>query len=224
MRLKEIKPGMVIHCKTEDEAKLLSEYGGMPDNFVEYWSKNYKENTCYHLKCGSGWYFGNEQYYSNKGQEITPFTSLIIEEKTYEDGLNEAWEAAKKIVLRKEHGGLPCEDLERIFEREPEREVEYSVFKSLTPQEVISRLKFYKHEKNMRENIKVGDVVEHIRESNVKILVTAVYKDSFDGIKVGQSDECGKIGGCYSGSCFGDFERTGTNIDISSILAEIGKE
>ncbi len=233
MKLKEIKLGMVIHCKTENEAEnLFSVLKSMDITWnigsplrETHFSANNKGN-------GMGYYLNKHgrlegtdiDYYIESEMEITPFSSLIIEEKTYEDGLNDAWDAARKIVLRKEHGGLPCEDLERIFEREPEWEVEYSVFKNLTPQEVISILKAHKQEKYMRENIKVGDVVEHIRESNVKILVTAVYKDCFDGIKVGQSDKCGKLGGCYSGSHFGDFERTGTNIDISSILAEIGKE
>lgn len=233
MKLKEIKPGMVIHCKTENEAEnLFSVLKSMDITWnigsplrETHFSANNKGN-------GMGYYLNKHgrlegtdiDYYIESEMEITPFSSLIIEEKTYEDGLNEAWSAARKIVLRKEHGGLPCEDLEKIFDRELEYEAEYSVFKNLTPQEAISRLKSHEQEMYMRENTKVGDVVVNIKNNNVKLLVTAIYGDYFDGIRVGKSDAHGELGGCFSCSSFGAYERTGTNIDISSILEEIEKE
>lgn len=218
MKLKEIKPGMVIHCKTEKEANMLLwelvHLGYRWWNGKSICELHFEDsvNGCgYWIKNGKAVDWARIGYYRERTAEygeITPFSSLIIEEKTYEDGLNEAWAAAKKIVLRKEHGGLLCKDLERIFEREPEWEVEYSVFKNLTPQEVIAKLEAYEAEKQ----IKVGDVVV----GNIfKGIVTGICNGrAFIMYDDGSSKEI-SIDKC---------QKTGKHIDISSILAEIGKE
>lgn len=218
MRLKEIKPGMVIHCKTKGEAnKLLWELAHLgyrwwnekPINELHF--HNNGEGCGYWVKENKTVDCGVIAYYKERTAEygeITPFSSLIVPEKTYDDGLNEAWAAARKIVLRKEHGGLPCKDLEIIFEREPEWEVEYSVFKNLTPQEVISKLEAYEAEKKIR----VGDVVI----GNIfKGVVTAICNErAFIIYDDGSTKEI-SLDKC---------QKTGKHIDISYILAEIGKE
>lgn len=217
MKLKEIKPGMIIHCKTFEEAnQLLAILDKAGYKWITGFSlvrdTNYRFHeslTCYRIDANRMLVsFCDISFYENNGDEIIEFSSLIIEEKTYEDGLNEAWAAAKKIVLGKEHGGLSCDDLEKIFERDPEWEVEYSVFKNLTPQETIAKLEAYEEEKP----IKVGDVVI----GNIfKGVVTAICNGrAFIMYDDGSSKEI-SINKC---------QKTGKHIDISSILAEIGKE
>lgn len=218
MKLKEIKPGMVIHCKTENEAnRLLCElvYLGYRwwngRSICELHFEDSVNGCGYWIKDNKTVDWGRIGYYKERTAEygeIIPFSSLVIPEKAYEDGLNEAWAAAKKIVLRKEHGGLPCEDLERIFEREPEWEVEYSIFKNLTPQEAISKLEAYEAEKQ----IKVGDVV---MESSNRGVVTRIDGERF------YITWCDGSSGRNSAT---GLKKTGKHIDISSILAEIGKE
>lgn len=74
IKLKEIKPGMVIHCKTQEEADILG---------YDEWYK-YKEETCYRLY-DSGYYsFGYYDHYKRQGCEITEFEDLIIKEEESE--------------------------------------------------------------------------------------------------------------------------------------------
>lgn len=58
----------------------------------------------------------------------------------YEDGLNDAWEAAKRIVLHPQDGGYSCEDFENIFGMQSCSEV----FKKCSPQEVVEKIEGYK--------------------------------------------------------------------------------
>lgn len=68
-----------------------------------------------------------------------------VRNKTYEDGLNEAWEAAKKIVCT---DGYRWRELGEIFGTH----TMHSIFNSYTASEVIDKIKNY-------EGIKVGDEV-----------------------------------------------------------------
>lgn len=229
MKLKEIKPGMVIHCKTEQEAKkllgILSEMNfkwcdrtGVGEDRT-FFDEADECGLCYHVNDSMKLEYARYGYFASREEygEITPFSSLIIEEKTYEDGLNEAWAAAKKIVLGKEHGGLPCEDLGKIFTSEDGWETEYSVLKNLTPQEAIAKLEAYEAEKQ----IKVWDVVEYF---------TAVSNPHF-GIYLSETKDEHWVLTPYCEAPQSlekktgwQFKKTGKHIDISSILAEIGKE
>lgn len=65
--------------------------------------------------------------------------------KTYEDGLNEAWEVARKIVCS---DGYNWSELEGIFERRSTSDI----LKTNTIYEAIDKIKNY-------EGIKVGDEV-----------------------------------------------------------------
>ena len=80
----------------------------------------------------------------------------------------------------------------------------------LTPQEVIAKLEAYEAEKQ----IKVGDVVH---SENETFVVTSVEPSLIRGI-----DENGKTHGYVYPNSY--IIKTGNHIDISSILAEIGKE
>lgn len=223
MKLKEIKPGMVIHCKTEIEAWYLLEHLSKL-GFVWLSGRNLLDDTNYRTHGNETCYefvrdsekrvaFGTYEFYENNRRDIVEFSSLIIKEKTYEDGLNEAWEFVRKV------SDISYKELSNIFGVSMENPWGELIDKH-SASEAISKLEAYEAEKQIR----VGNVVVNTNNSNVKLLVTAIYGDHFDGIKVGQSDAHGKLGSCYSGSSFGMYKRTGINIDISSILAEIGKE
>lgn len=70
---------------------------------------------------------------------------------TTDEGLNDAWELARKITLSTSDGGYSCEELENIFGyRSPA-----SIFKAFTPQEALAKVKAYEE----RNKIKVGDVI-----------------------------------------------------------------
>lgn len=91
MKLKEIKPGMVIHCITEDEANALlnhlAELGHKwisgakltdHNNFSDY------GGTCYVVRTFVVDY-GNKDFYEQRGYKITEFSDLIIPELTAEE-------------------------------------------------------------------------------------------------------------------------------------------
>ncbi len=86
MRLKEIKPGMVIHCKTEEEANALmvelNRLGYTWDSHIKpthhtNW-KTYREETCYRLEDDT-FAYADRGFYASK-YEITEFSDLIIPE------------------------------------------------------------------------------------------------------------------------------------------------
>lgn len=78
MIFKEIKPGMVIHCKTQDEAKCLVEHLNGDRDFIEYWTK-YNQDTHYeisiYLKPTT---FGTRNQYRYSMYRIVEFADLII--------------------------------------------------------------------------------------------------------------------------------------------------
>lgn len=71
---------------------------------------------------------------------------------TTDEGLNDAWELARKITLSTSDGGYSCDELKNIFGyRSPA-----SIFKAFTPQEALAKVKAYEEE---HIRIRVGDVV-----------------------------------------------------------------
>ena len=224
MKLKEIKPGMVIHCKTEIEAWYLLEHLSKL-GFVWLSSRNLLDDTNYRTHGNETCYefirdsekriaFGSYEFYEDNKRDIVEFSSLIIEEKTYEDGLNEAWECAKKIALESfsYKDALTDEELKKAFGT-------FDLEKIMTNNvlDVIAKLEAYEAEKQ----IKVGDVVEYF---------TAVSNPHF-GIYLSEtmdehwvlSPHC-KAPQSLEKKTGWQFKKTGKHIDISSILAEIGKE
>ena len=93
MKLKEIEPGMIIHCKVEEEADSLLEflytlgYSWSSGNSLLA-ENNYKINkdyTCYYLNEGKIISYGTFDYYRDVlGGQITNFTELEISRKLYQ--------------------------------------------------------------------------------------------------------------------------------------------
>lgn len=220
MKLKIIRPNTVIHCKTREESEcLLNElhkYG------IKWRSgeslKEYKFDavsplgTGYWLSKDMGLEWAEISYFTNRTVEygeIIPFSSLIIEEKTYEDGLNDAWAAANKLA------DMMGDTLNAVFgfndsELIRQGTTPFGKAMSLTPQEAIAKLEAYE----AKNPIKVGDVLMSDRGSFLGVATMIVGSNVYILWDDGSSGIRNKK----------EVLKTGKNIDISSILAEIGKE
>ena len=159
-------------------------------------AKNMRNNT-YELK-----------YKNWRGDEYT-LTDYVTDDvlhpvnKSYNEGLNDAWELAKKIVLSDGDGGYSCDELENIFGyRSPA-----SILKVFTPQKSIAKVKAYEEERN---EIKVGDVVK-LKGCYIEGIVTRITETNICYLS--------KDGSCGNSSCNnGDFidsyfEKTGKHFD-----------
>ena len=88
MRLKEIKPGMVIHCKTEEEAKsfikFLHEKGFKWNGGNNLLSNNhfldFHEGTCYKVYEEEYLTVGSFGWFADRNETVTEFSDLIIPE------------------------------------------------------------------------------------------------------------------------------------------------
>lgn len=95
MKLREIKPGMVIHCKTMKEADALCDNLGASSQWKEHWDIC-KEKTCYEIdKDGSLCCSGLMR--SFVGKEIIEFSDLIIPELTPAEVLKICNEICKTV-------------------------------------------------------------------------------------------------------------------------------
>lgn len=121
--------------------------------------------------------------------------------KTYEDGLNEAWELAGKLF------NMQNLELDKIFGKNA-WDI-YEIMKQ-SPQEIAEKFKAWEGSKTFH----VGDVVEEIKIKNGFAIVTRVNKSNklsviWDDGSCGQYDKY-------------DFVKTGRTIDIESLLKQIG--
>lgn len=87
--------------------------------------------------------------------------------EAYENGLNDAWECAKKIVLSTEEGGIPTDTLQRLFGFGW-----YNTIKNISAAYAIITLKerLNKEEEpklSTTDEIKVGDKVRTIKEIDI---------------------------------------------------------
>ncbi len=130
-----------------------------------------------------------------------------LQDKAYQRGLDEAWEAAKKVALYADGGGLSIEELNEIFDCATIQQV----FRKYTLSEVIAKLKAYE-KKQKADELKVGDIVDW---SGEKYIVSYIYDDGCtDLIYL----ECGSVCESVSPDCF---TRTGKHYDITKILEEM---
>lgn len=109
MRLREIKPGMVIHCKTEEEAKILLahlknkgiRWAGDTSMDKTIW-ENYLHNTCYAIYHDKTLRYSDKKHFEMVDREITEFSDLIIPELSPAEVL--------KICNEICHEEAPCND------------------------------------------------------------------------------------------------------------------
>lgn len=134
--------------------------------------------------------------------------TLVPADKTYEQGLGDAWKLVKRAYKFTENARMKIFGCTML-----------SLLESMTPQEALAKLEAYEAEKT----IKQWDVVEY-GSNNTKILVTEIAGETFSGIKITPTNEFGKFGAVYSARNLTDCKKTNYKADLSTILAEIGKE
>ena len=120
----------------------------------------------------------------------------------YQKGLEDAWEAARKIVTMPDRDFINSD----ILDLDPGE----SIFTKYAASKAIAKLKAYEEQKAVDE-IKVGDEV--IDKDGDKTIVTNIHGELFDGL-------------FYDGSTMSDMfledvEKTGRHFDIDKILEEM---
>lgn len=94
IKFKEIKPGMAIHCQTEEEAEKLFKH--LDRLGYKWWSDEslliedtiydrYGKNTCYFIEENKEVTYSDIGFFKSKGYEITEFSDLIEPELTAEE-------------------------------------------------------------------------------------------------------------------------------------------
>lgn len=79
MKLREIEKGMVIHCRTQEQAWELSMHSDLPQYFVDRLWDEYKSETCYYREERS-WSYCDKDYFVKRGYAVIEFEDLIIGE------------------------------------------------------------------------------------------------------------------------------------------------
>lgn len=101
MKLKEIKPGMVINCRTEEEVWALINHSSLPRHFANYWG-DYEADTCFR-RVGSydnTWSTADLDWYKRHGIPVTPFSDLVIPEEEEEElTVVEAFNIANQMCI-----------------------------------------------------------------------------------------------------------------------------
>ena len=131
--------------------------------------------------------------------------------EAYEQGMKDAWAAARRIVLEPGFGGLIVFEVVDIFGTNSA----YDVLRNFEPQEAIERLKAYdaKHQDDKAKAIEVGDEVICDCPSNNR---TIVVRANGDNITIMRKD-----GACYSRTISG-VEKTGRHFDeIEAVLKKL---
>ncbi len=158
----------------------------------------------------------DDKYYMIKGigntmistYEVSRLKKYERDDEAYQRGLDEAWEAAEKVLM------LESEELKEIFDVIYEEEV----FGNFTPAKAIEKLRAYEEQKKAEDEIKVGD---EVKDCEAEIGIVFDRKDNkylivyFD---LAESD-------IYSGeSERGELKKTGRHFpQAAELLAALGE-
>ena len=108
--------------------------------------------------------------------KLTPYDEAFAgyQESAYQKGLEDAWEAARRIVACPEQGGLDMSEIKEVFGfNVPDVG---DLFATITAEEAIAKLKAY----DKQNSINVGDEVENT-ETLQKGVVYEVVPDQVTG-------------------------------------------
>lgn len=108
----------------------------------------------------------------HKGFEVGQHEATTLE---YQQGLDDTWEAAKKIFGYEFDGGLPVDELRNAFGFKSGPFCTADILRTNTASEAIAKLKAYE-EQQKADEIKVGDEVIALRG---KAIVIRRYKDEY---------------------------------------------
>jgi len=129
-----------------------------------------------------------------------------LQDEAYQRGLEDAWEAARRIVVDTDHGGLALGTLSGIFGTQS-----YSyIMRENTVQEAIDKIKAY--EDKHSDRIEVGDEVDW-EGVNFTVLRVFTPKGCYE-----QCDGFDSDGNGYTNILTKDVKKTGKHYDIQSIL------
>ena len=129
-------------------------------------------------------------------------------DKTYTDGLNDAWELMKKIIE------MYSEDTEGAFGifftpiNEASKNLLLCLMKEFTPQEALAKLKAYEKE------IKVGDVVEDIHTGKLYVVTMLSGNICYVLFSDGSAGTVSR----------NELKKTNKHIDITSVLEQLRGE
>ena len=145
--------------------------------------------------------------------EIRPMPAKDINVPTYEDGMRDAWEMAKKIVSDITHGGYSTRELVEIFGAEYTYGGSTKILHKLTATEAAEKITAWEESKR----IHVGDVVEVGEKGTESYTGTAVVTNTFD-------DSCYLLFTDGESEIFENrcITKTGRRVDIASLLSQIG--
>ena len=124
-------------------------------------------------------------------------------DKTYTDGLNDAWEMANKIA-----DTLTTSERAKIFGYVVNGITVMDILRDFTPQEALAKLETYEKSKE----INVGDVVEQNGHKFVIIFVNGEYVNGID------------VDGRFSNISIKNCKKTNRHIDITSVLEQLKGE
>ena len=130
------------------------------------------------------------------------------EGKTYDDGLNDAWEVCRKIICEVELGGLSEDAIKNIFGENFDL---YDIVESYTAKEAIQKIKMFFD----KDAFRVGDIVR-IKETGIEGVVTRIEYGSCSILK--------EDGFNYYSFDNTDIEKTGRKVDVSEIFKIIRGE
>ena len=179
-----------------DGVQVLTGVGASPSGTV--WSRSYDVDELEEL---------NSDYINEHFGEL--------QDEAYQSGLNDAWEAAKKIFGHEIDGGLDIDELKKAFGSDVYCTAD--IIRTNTAEQAIAKLKTY--ESKDSDRIEVGDVVE--RYIDGKLDSKGIYLQ-----------EDGGYWRClfYTGAVLmtfaypkGQFKKTGKHYDIASILEAMRK-
>lgn len=139
--------------------------------------------------------------------------SELASNAEYQRGLDDAWEAAKKIFGYEMDGGIPIDEIRKVFGyAEDAIFCTADIIRHNTAAEAINKIKAYEEKQKAADEIKVGDVV--IYNGTTKCLVVAPQTDE----KYASLFDCN---GMHYYADYRECKKTGKHFDISKILKEM---
>ena len=127
--------------------------------------------------------------------------------QTFNKGAEAAWELARKITCQPINGGFNRSEFEEIFDEGYISDI----FEKYTYPEAAAKVAEWEKAK---KEVKVGDVLESIYDSNIKCVTTNLYSNNMAYL-VFDDGSAGKNG-------LDHFKKTGRHIDVDSFLKQIG--
>lgn len=140
-----------------------------------------------------------------------------LKAEAYQNGLNDAWEAARKIANM---DSMIQKTLFEVYNCYPSKQIA-DVFENYSADEAISKIKAYEEQKKAEKEIKVGDEVLPLEPSEDVVIVTRKWIDDYDRPCI---DVINRSSGRTWNYLEKDVHKTGRHFDIDGILKAMREE